>query len=686
MAHNYTIQFKSLRSATVYTLAIGGGTGDAIPLTPGAQPFTTQEDDNEDVFTPVRTQSGYLRVVDDGKDANGNLWDWKDLIPATDTSRPVILTHMIPNPDAGQEGEPDEIEVTDWVGFMQAQTFSGVLYGNPQEREFPVQCPLAVTEGTDINYTQTEVKNFAYLLKQVVDSIPSGARPTSFVIQGGADAQGWLLKQIDWMNFVSIDADENLSARYSMFQCMEDMCRFWGWTVRVHRQTLYMTCADDTDENTFLTLTTEQLATIAGGTAAGTTNTAYTETTLPTDAFCNVDNYEFVVRGYNEAVVQADANGGDEHMLQYADSEMVKEMERQTWSQPVTDGEKLVSYTLDILSFTRPLVTLTATENYGSFNIAKIQDSARDEGENINVMRIKKSYANAAPASIAVQTKYEHCFSNGYLVIRGSTYRLATLFEDVSESDRSLGITTGGKRMYCMLGIGKTRQTCKWWNGGSWQTESCKCKLTLGNTDDIFSTVSLSGNFMSRRITAPNAVGRIFFDIYGSDDMPERDDQRSFEIANLEIDYYVNGTFTNHTLTTRGNLAEIREYKSKNQNAVKDEFNADCIFASLNGMIFGYGLLINPDGSFMESATYGEQSKNPEQYLADRVTSYWDTSRRKLTVDLLSSAVADVTPSHMTTMDGYRCHPIAISHQWRDDITEIVMMEMPPLPEPEPEE
>ena len=444
MAHNYTIQFKSLRSATVYTLAIGGGTGDAIPLTPGAQPFTTQEDDNEDVFTPVRTQSGYLRVVDDGKDANGNAWDWKDLIPATDTSRPVTLTHMIPNPDAGQEGEPDEIEMTDWVGFMQAQTFSGVLYGNPQEREFPVQCPLAVTEGTDINYTQTEVKNFAYLLKQVVDSIPSGARPTSFVIQGGADAQGWLLKQIDWMNFVNIDADENLSARYSMFQCLEDMCRFWGWTVRVHRQTLYMTCADDTDENTFLTLTTEQLATIAGGTAAGTTNTAYTETTLPTDAFCNIDNYDFVIRGYNEAVVQADANGGDEHMLQYADSEMVKEMERQTWSQPVTDGDKLVSYTLDILSFTRPLVTLTATENYGSFNIAKIQDSARDEGENINVMRIKKSYANAAPASIAVQTKYEHCFSNGYLVIRGSTYRLATLFEDVSDSDRSLGITTGG--------------------------------------------------------------------------------------------------------------------------------------------------------------------------------------------------------------------------------------------------
>ena len=157
MAKNYTITFKSLRAGTVYTVNIGGGIGTAVPLKGGAQPFTTQEDDNEDVFTPVRTQSGYLRVVDDGKDANGNAWDWKDLIPATDTSRPVTLTHMIPNPDAGQEGEPDEIEVTDWVGFMQAQTFSGVLYGNPQEREFPVQCPLTVVSLENIQIGRAHV-------------------------------------------------------------------------------------------------------------------------------------------------------------------------------------------------------------------------------------------------------------------------------------------------------------------------------------------------------------------------------------------------------------------------------------------------------------------------------------------------------------------------------------------------
>ena len=132
MAKNYTVQFKSLRAGTVYTVNVGGGTGTAIALKGGSQPFTTQEDTDEDIFTPIRTQSGYLRIVDDGKDANGNALEanwWKDLIPATDTSRPVTLSHS----EGGQT-------IVDWQGFMQAQTFSGSLYGDPQEREFPVQC------------------------------------------------------------------------------------------------------------------------------------------------------------------------------------------------------------------------------------------------------------------------------------------------------------------------------------------------------------------------------------------------------------------------------------------------------------------------------------------------------------------------------------------------------------------
>jgi len=124
MAKNYSITFKSLRAGTVYTLNIGGGTGDAVPLKGGAQPFVTQEDDDDDQFTPIRTQSGYLRIVDDGYAADGvTAFDWKDLVPDTDLSRPVTLTAV--------DAQGNDLG-TLWQGFMQAALWQPTGEGIPR--------------------------------------------------------------------------------------------------------------------------------------------------------------------------------------------------------------------------------------------------------------------------------------------------------------------------------------------------------------------------------------------------------------------------------------------------------------------------------------------------------------------------------------------------------------------------
>ena len=53
------LQFKSLRSETLYTLTIGTASGT---LTGAAEPFVTQEADDADMFLPIRTQTGYIRI------------------------------------------------------------------------------------------------------------------------------------------------------------------------------------------------------------------------------------------------------------------------------------------------------------------------------------------------------------------------------------------------------------------------------------------------------------------------------------------------------------------------------------------------------------------------------------------------------------------------------------------------
>ena len=161
MSYNYRIQFKSLRSGTLYSVNIGGGTVNlTYNLKGGSQPFVTEEDSDEDMFTPIRTQTGYLRIIDDGKDADGYSFDWKDLIPATDTSRPVILSHVENNQT-----------VIDWQGFMQAQDFGNTLYGNPQEREFPIQGIINVVGTTDFD-ASAGIMTVAAVINEIFRDIP----------------------------------------------------------------------------------------------------------------------------------------------------------------------------------------------------------------------------------------------------------------------------------------------------------------------------------------------------------------------------------------------------------------------------------------------------------------------------------------------------------------------------------
>jgi hypothetical protein len=218
MAVHWTISFKSLRAQTVYTASVYDSTynGSAIPLLPAEEPFTTEEDNDDDPFKPLRTQTGYLRIVDNGKDANGNAFDWTEFQPKTDYDRPVVLTN------AGG--------TVVWQGFLQAQNFSGELYEPTQEREFPIQCALSMLGSQFPSTNYIGIVNFAYLLQTLSSTVStiSGSAVSfdSFVIQGGVDARNWILRKFHWANLLQENDDEDVMAQYDLKTCLEDTCKF----------------------------------------------------------------------------------------------------------------------------------------------------------------------------------------------------------------------------------------------------------------------------------------------------------------------------------------------------------------------------------------------------------------------------------------------------------------------------
>lgn len=303
-----------MRSNTLYTVNIYDENHASAPvqLTGADNPFETQEDDTDDVFAPLRTQTGYLRIVDTGKDNDGNPFNWREFIPTTDIDRPVTLT--------------DEEGTVLWMGFMQAQNFGSRLYEVPQEREFPLQCPLTVTSCTDVDITQKQIRNFAYLLKKVVDSIPSVCRPNQFLIQHSTTDMNPLLKRIDWQNFVTENNDGDLEPRFNMYECLEEMCRFWGWTARICGTTLYLVSPDYASNPSFIELTDTELTDMVGGTASGTVSYGFTPAGFGSDIFASIDNDDYQMRGPNKAVVTADSGEAEDNILEIYPLKVLYEM------------------------------------------------------------------------------------------------------------------------------------------------------------------------------------------------------------------------------------------------------------------------------------------------------------------------------------------------------------------------
>lgn len=653
MSNNYTITFKSLRAGTTYVVNIGGGTGNAIPLKGGAQPFMTQEDDSEDLFTPVRTQSGYLRIVDDGKDANGNAFDWKDLVPETDTARPVTLT-------AGG--------TTVWVGFMQAQNFGSVLYGNPQEREFPIQCPLTVTECTDINYQQTSIQNFAYLLKQIVDCIPSACRPANVYMQGGSDAQALLLKCIDWQNFVSKDAEDVLSARFNMYQCLEDMCRFWGWTARMHGTDMFLTASDE--GASWLKLTHSQLTTMAGGSSAGTT-VSFSTLALSGDIFASADNNDYLQRGCRKATVTGNGNSADEDVLFAFPSSVEKTM--------IAGGNYRsddVLYTTDITSFTSALMTGSCATNKATFNKMLVGTGgsfgtqATGTRQEYDVIKIKDDYSGTALASM--QTVYEHSFYDtntpnggfdyGGLYMNFDVFRNGERYEDYDNNG------SGKYHIKVRIGIGTSRANALWYNGSTWSSTVSDITIRVGDE-------KAPANMLDINTNHANMKGLLFVDFMGSSDIPAVNGKRRFEIVNFAVQFRRR---VYSWLFNTDKRADNREYTATNASKLTDEASVDCIFASENDLEFGYGVVLNPDGTHMTGYNYGgsQTATHPEQHLADRIVGYWNQARRRMRVDLRLDAITAPTPQNKVTIDSSTMYPVAISHEWRDDVITLTLLEL----------
>ena len=680
MAIHWQIKFRSLRAQTLYTVNIydDSYTGSPVQLTGAAQPFETSEDNDDDFFAPIRTQSGYLRIVDTGVDNDGNTFNWRNMIADTDTSRPVTLT--------------DDYGNVKWQGFMQPQNFGVGLYMSPQEIEFPLQCPISITEGIDINYNQKAIGNFAYLLKYIVDSIPTCA-PTNFVFQGGERAMAILLKKIDWQNFILSSGDEG-DEGMTMYACLEGMCLFWGWTLREHKRTWYFTCADDSaGMPSGLVLTKTELDEVASGSMTYKAPESIFVSRSVGDIFASTNNTDMQIRGPRKVVITSDANIADDFVIHPFDSLLETEMNEAGWQFGLHYGDQTIAHTNDVLNVNRRNFIFRCYSPDAAFwQVRKYEGQENGYGSSINVLAIKSTGSSSTGRMASFETTYEHGFSDGFFVLGGETYRGA---EEYIETMQDIAYS-GNREMFMALGIGKSRSSAKWWNGRAWQDSYTRFTVTVGNKKpEFFTRYWVSGQqAIETNIIAVNSAlqGYLFGDffgsyagVYGDRSVPETDGKKSFNLKDFSVVFYKNSVtihngFPNsgwNSITEKKDKSEGR-YFATNSNRTRDEYTSDNIFASDNMMKPGFGIIMNTGGNPLTTFFYPTGSARPEQHKADRIAAYWSSSKRSIECDLLSDGsigsgdtASDISPVHKLTIDGTSVYPIAISRIWRDDVIRI---------------
>jgi hypothetical protein len=429
------------------------------------------------------------------------------------------------------------------------------------------------------------------------------------------------------------------------------------------------------------------LASYTSGTIPGDTTDTFLTASLSGDIFTSVNNDEYVQRGYNKSIVTADTNRGDDDVMNVFDDKTVKAMkDRGEQSQMIHN----VVYTNDLLNVDGKYLKIQCRPGYASLNTGRFGYAS--DAQYVNVIRIKKTGGNNVTPFVQMETVYEHNYSDGFLMMYGTTYRYTDKYEDPYDP-----FFIGRSYMFARIGIGQTRATASWWNGQTWQSSQTFCRISIGNLAN-----NIDGNkneFPFMYLQAPQAsgddwatnilpisgqYGKLFIDLLGTDNdrVGEIDGERSFELCDVKITFQRNAGVIKHG--SASDFCKIEEndrptrfsYKSSNGNSVRSELNIDCIYATENACKFCYGEIFNPDGTLITSVPYGLYSYRPEQHLADRVTNFWQTSRRRLAVELRRDLIAGITPRHKVTIDGMTGYPISISREWRDDVTQLTILQL----------
>lgn len=213
-----------------------------ITLTAGDQPFVTDEDNDKNIFAPVRGQTGTLTVCTKIEPQtampNGGILRPEQIVPANNISRYVQLVEL------AEQAANNRVV---WHGFLSCEEYTQDYTNVPQNIQFNVISILKAMESVQLSQSRTSgmmlIHELVYhIITQIDYELSLLTESDSFITHVCYSYESWRFFQKYIDSSVLFEQKEQSTNNASTItveginaaDALSRICTFMGWTAREH--------------------------------------------------------------------------------------------------------------------------------------------------------------------------------------------------------------------------------------------------------------------------------------------------------------------------------------------------------------------------------------------------------------------------------------------------------------------
>ena len=662
--------------------------GDPIELTPAAVPFETQEDSDDAWFVPIRKQTGYIRVLDEGN---------------TDGIMPVGMKDRYV--------EYTEDGTLMWCGYVVPDVFSADWDVTPNEVELPVTGGLGVLEGEYLNEDDgLGVVPLAKLIHECL--LATGIDynriyiPTEvFPDEDSLDDLYPLTIEVSRFNFFtdndSLNSDDTDWTRYNGATCydvLSEVMKLWGWTLRERGKDLWIT-SPKIEKSSYISFA--KLGYMAEGRKMlgdGVKNS--TEYEISSLELAGSDHKRDVLQGRKKVIVKAAVNpvgavipSVDKAKMRLLSSYVVD------WNGSHYEKRKLYvpkdGYTdVELRSY----AITTPDEVYGSWTevpqsmeavslyvgayymeqeLVDAEEYSKKKNWNltdtikINLQDYNSQYPTISEARelpiLVMKSRRVANYINGAFVLSASTR--SREFEEVNWSDEGNGKGT----MEIRFRVGEM-----YWSGSSWVNYPVWFEVEMGNEEDLESTTGTGKIISTKTLSMPyngadGYVMPIDVSLNGEIELTIHAVRNDGNYAVLLLDNFKVDYFGEDSEENKSDDSENR-YAKQTGLSYSNEEEISLQMATNNNNKAGYGIL-SLDGANVETMYFAgtDQTARPEMNLVSKGVQLYGRNTEKLTLQL---EVMGANPHDVLTRNGKKYVLASEAVNWQEETGQYIIMEV----------